>query len=195
MALNRAERRRAERDMRKSAAKVDPDALFAEALAHHDDGQINEALKLAQQVLDIDKEHSHALLLAGMAAIQSGDTDKALGFLADKTRLDPDNPHGHLNHGAAVLLAGDMEQAVACFRRSITLDPEMEDTLCQVLEETAALALREIERAYVDNGYVGHNAPKPCRVFRSGQKRSVQGRIKREQAAFGDRAGHRSLQA
>src|SRR5262249_15206750 len=39
---------------------------------------------------------------------------------------------------------------------------------------------REIERAYVDKGYRGHDAPNPRRVFISGQKRGVFGRIKRE---------------
>ena len=49
-----------------------------------------------------------------------------------------------------------------------------------VIEETQALTGREIERAYVDKGYVGHDAPKPYRVFRSGQKRGVHGQIKKE---------------
>ncbi len=53
-------------------------------------------------------------------------------------------------------------------------------TLREVIEETQALTGREIERIYVDKGYVGHDAPKPLRVFRSGQKRGVHGQIKRE---------------
>ena len=53
-------------------------------------------------------------------------------------------------------------------------------TLREVIEETQALTGREIERAYVDKGYVGHDAPKPYRVFRSGQKRGVHGQIKKE---------------
>lgn len=53
-------------------------------------------------------------------------------------------------------------------------------TLKEVMAETEALTGREIERAYVDKGYVGHDAPKPGRVFRSGQKRGVHGQIKRE---------------
>src|SRR5436190_18813407 len=36
------------------------------------------------------------------------------------------------------------------------------------------------ERAYVDKGYRGHHTPNPRRVFMSGQKRGVFGRIKRE---------------
>ena len=53
-------------------------------------------------------------------------------------------------------------------------------TLKEVIKETKALTGREIERAYVDRGYVGHKAPKPGRVFCSGQKRGVHGQIRRE---------------
>jgi IS5 family transposase len=53
-------------------------------------------------------------------------------------------------------------------------------TLREVIEETQALTGREIERIYVDKGYRGHDAPKPLRVFRSGQKRGVFGTIERE---------------
>jgi IS5 family transposase len=53
-------------------------------------------------------------------------------------------------------------------------------TLKAAIEETQALTGREIERVYVDKGYQGHNAPKPLRVYRSGQKRGVHGQIKKE---------------
>ena len=53
-------------------------------------------------------------------------------------------------------------------------------TLGQVIEETEALTGREIERTYVDKGYQGHDAPRPLRVFKSGQKRGVHGQIKKE---------------
>ena len=53
-------------------------------------------------------------------------------------------------------------------------------TLATILTETQALTGVEIKRAYVDTGYVGHNASKPLRVYRSGQKRGVHGQIKRE---------------
>jgi transposase, IS5 family len=53
-------------------------------------------------------------------------------------------------------------------------------TLKDVIEETELLTGREIERAYVDKGYRGHDAPNPGRVFQSGQKRGVHGQIKKE---------------
>jgi transposase, IS5 family len=48
-------------------------------------------------------------------------------------------------------------------------------TLPTALEDTQRLTGREIERAYVDKGYRGHEAPHPRRVFISGQKRGVFG--------------------
>ena len=59
-------------------------------------------------------------------------------------------------------------------------NPHDGHTLGTVIEETQALTGREIERVYVDKGYRGHDAPKPLRVFQSGQKRGVHGQIKRE---------------
>ena len=53
-------------------------------------------------------------------------------------------------------------------------------TLRAAIEDTLSLTGREIERAYVDKGYRGHDAPYPRRIFISGQKRGVFGIIKRE---------------
>ena len=53
-------------------------------------------------------------------------------------------------------------------------------TLRAVIEDTQKLIGREIERAYVDKGYRGHDTTNPRRVFISGQKRGVHGAIKRE---------------
>ena len=53
-------------------------------------------------------------------------------------------------------------------------------TLRAAIEGTERLTGREIERAYVDKGYRGHDASNPHRVFISGQKRGVFGAIKHE---------------
>jgi IS5 family transposase len=53
-------------------------------------------------------------------------------------------------------------------------------TLRGIIDVTQRLTGREIERAYVDKGYRGHDVENPRRVFISGQKRGVFGRIKRE---------------
>ena len=53
-------------------------------------------------------------------------------------------------------------------------------TLAEVVKETQALTGAEIQRVYADKGYRGHNAPKPLRVYLSGQRRGVHGVIKKE---------------
>ena len=55
--------------------------------------------------------------------------------------------------------------------------PYDDQTLGAVIEETQALTDVEVERAYFDTGYRGHNAPKPLRVCRSGRKRGVHSQI------------------
>src|SRR5258707_67332 len=64
--------------------------------------------------------------------------------------------------------------------RALPGNPYDGHTLRAVIEDTQRLTGREIERAYVDKGYRGHDAPKPHSVFISGQKRGVFGVIKRE---------------
>jgi hypothetical protein len=49
-----------------------------------------------------------------------------------------------------------------------------------VIERTERLTGCEVERAYVDKGYRGHDTANPRRVFISGQRRGVFGAIKRE---------------
>ena len=53
-------------------------------------------------------------------------------------------------------------------------------TLGAIIEDTERLTGCEVERAYVDKGYRGHETANPRRVFISGQKRGVFGAIKRE---------------
>ena len=64
--------------------------------------------------------------------------------------------------------------------KSLPGNPYDGHTLRDVIEDTQNLTGCEIERAYVDKGYRGHDAQNPRRVFISGQTRGVFGVIKRE---------------
>src|SRR5580692_12082632 len=64
--------------------------------------------------------------------------------------------------------------------RALPGNPYDGHTLAPIIEATQRLTGRAIERAYVDKGYRGHDTQNPRRVFISGQKRGVFGRIKRE---------------
>ena len=64
--------------------------------------------------------------------------------------------------------------------RALPGNPYDGHTLKKVIEETSSLTGCEIERVYVDKGYRGHRLTGRPRVFQSGQKRGVDGQIKRE---------------
>jgi len=64
--------------------------------------------------------------------------------------------------------------------KTLSGNPYDGHTLGAVIAATEQLTGRQIERAYVDKGYRGHDTPNPRRVFISGQKRGVFGVIKRE---------------
>ena len=64
--------------------------------------------------------------------------------------------------------------------KSLPGNPYDGHTLRDIIDHTQKLTGCEIERAYVDKGYRGHDAHNPRRVFISGQKRGVFGVIKRE---------------
>jgi transposase, IS5 family len=64
--------------------------------------------------------------------------------------------------------------------KSLPGNPYDGHTLGTVIEGAERLTGCEIEHAYVDKGYRGHDAANPRRVFISGQKRGVVGAIKRE---------------
>jgi IS5 family transposase len=64
--------------------------------------------------------------------------------------------------------------------RAIHGNPYDGHTLGGAIEDAEALTGVTAERIYVDKGYRGHDAPNPFRVYLSGQRRGVHGRIKRE---------------
>ena len=64
--------------------------------------------------------------------------------------------------------------------QSLPGNPYDGHTINDAIEGAQRLTGLQIERAYVDKGYRGHDAPDPRRVFISGQKRGVFGVIKRE---------------
>jgi len=82
--------------------------------------------------------------------------------------------------GVKVSLAVTHQQGLMVGARSFPGNPYDGHTLRDVIDQTQKLTGREIERAYVDKGYRGHDTENPRRVFISGQKRGVFGVIKRE---------------
>ena len=112
-----------------------------------------------------------AFALAGCAAAPSANGARA----------------GRVDESAVIAIQAEIDRAVAQGEEGIRRyrDGEAEAAaglFAQAREQLTAIAGRcvampgcEIERAYVDKGYRGHDAQDPRRIFISGQKRGVFG--------------------
>ena len=56
-------------------------AAFAEALAHHRAGRVNEALPLYRRILEVDPRHADALHMMGEIALRAGRPDLAVELI------------------------------------------------------------------------------------------------------------------
>ncbi len=99
--------------------------------------------------------------------------------LPDPERIGKGKAHKPYEFGVKVTIATTNRRCkdgqFVLHAKALPGNPYDGHTLADVIEETQALTGREVERAYADKGYRGHDAPKPLRVYLSGQRRGVHG--------------------
>jgi len=125
--MNRKERRRQERQTRKSmparAATSAVKADFERAIALHQAGRAAEALPLYHRVLSQAPRHAKALNFGGLALFQTGgDLDQALAMLDAACAADRRNAAAHNNRGLVLQARGALDQAETAFRRTLAID-------------------------------------------------------------------------
>ena len=133
--MNRAERRRREKEARKRAKRsgADPTAdvlspaaeqALAAAAQHHGAGRLTEAEAGYRQVLAENPNHPVVLHLAGVAAYQLGNGDDAVGLMERAVGVKPDFFEALNNLGAAYRALDRTDDAIASYRRAIAVKPD-----------------------------------------------------------------------
>jgi len=97
--------------------------LLADALRHHETGQLSEAEKLYRQILEIDPCHAGTLHLLGVLAYQNGRHDIAVDLIVKAVAINGDVAAFHCNLGLALLAQNRIQEAVAAYRRALMLQP------------------------------------------------------------------------
>lgn len=115
-------------------------------------GELAQAERLYEQVLDIDASNLHALNLLGMLCVNSTRPTEAIGYITRAIEHNPDDAQAHANLGLACKDAGDLRRAVRHLQRSVQLDPGKPvvfNNLGNVLRalERPGDAIRSYERA------------------------------------------------
>lgn len=95
------------------------DQLFNKALAKHNSGKYEEAIKMYKMILMKSPMHPDANYLLGTAYSEIGEFESALKYLLKAEKIMPRSPHVKLNLGNTLRKLGRLEEALECFRFSL----------------------------------------------------------------------------
>lgn len=98
-------------------------AMFQEAMALHQQGQLVPAQLLYENVLHKQPRHADALHLLGLIALQFKEHQKAADCIAKAIKANPGNAVYYLNQGIALKELRQFAAAVASYDRAIALQP------------------------------------------------------------------------
>ncbi len=110
-----------------SATGADADAIFSDALAHHQAGRLREAQAGYRSALQAKADHAPSLHYLGLLAHQVGQNDLAVSLISRAVAADRGNALYAYNLGEAYRALEKFEQAVANYRQALALDPELAD--------------------------------------------------------------------
>jgi tetratricopeptide (TPR) repeat protein len=99
------------------------------ALALHQGGQIDQAIKLYEAIIGIDPGHADALHLLGVARHQTGDSETGVTLIRKAIARSRKRPEFHSNLGQALEAVGRPAEAEKAYRQALALDRDMTDAL------------------------------------------------------------------
>ena len=145
--MNRKERRRQEKELKKSAGLGNPALLIGDALALYQAGQLKPALAKCRDILTTDPNHLAALNLSGSIHLDLGEAAKSVDCLRGVVSLLPKNPQSHYNLGTALAAKGDLEEAITCQNHALELQPDYPEALYNLANAFRQTGEREAARS------------------------------------------------
>jgi len=115
--------------MPKSSNPNGLDAVMAEAVRLHQQGELGQAAAKYKKVLRSNGRNADALHLLGVLYHQSGTPGKAIGLIRKAIKLAPNNPAFHSNLGEVQRALGRTDMAAGCYHRALELDPQFIDAI------------------------------------------------------------------
>jgi tetratricopeptide (TPR) repeat protein len=102
-------------------------SLLKVAEAHYRAGRLVKAEAQCNEILQLAPEHSEALQVLGMIAIQTGRYDAALLLIERVLAKDPANPIPYFDLGNVLERLQRNDEAVASYRKAVSLNPKFAD--------------------------------------------------------------------
>ena len=109
---------------------ADSASRFRRAVDLHEQGKLDLAEALYQEILQEQPRHFDALLFLGHLYLHSGRPEKAVATTRKAIEENRQHPVAHFNLGLALMKLGQHETAVASFDRAVELMPEYSEAHC-----------------------------------------------------------------
>jgi tetratricopeptide (TPR) repeat protein len=135
-------------DAQRAAMQGAVQALFEGAFALHQQGRLNEAARIYEQILKIDSRHADSLHLLGLIVNQAGKSDLAIQLIGQAINVRGNEASYYSNLGTIVQAQGQLDAAAACYRRALELNPRLAEVYLN-------LALVEQVRGHLDEAESG----------------------------------------
>jgi len=97
--------------------------LFQQALQYHQKGQLNEALKVYNQILKINPKHFDALQLTATLFLQCKNYSESLHFFRSALKIKSNFVPALINYGNVLLELEDFDEALKNYDKAIRLEP------------------------------------------------------------------------
>lgn len=107
----------------------DPELLNAYGIALADAGQVEEAIRQFDRVLQIDRTNATAYQNLGVVALRTGDLRRSFDYLNRALALNDRMPIALNTLGVVYVRLGNPAGAIETWRRAITIDPTLYDAL------------------------------------------------------------------
>lgn len=98
-------------------------APLNEAIAHHQRGELDQAIQLYRQILTSQPDQPDALHLLGVAALQRGQPKQAIELIERAIALEPSQAAYHANLAEAYRAVGQPQRAISCCQIALRLQP------------------------------------------------------------------------
>jgi tetratricopeptide (TPR) repeat protein len=100
-----------------------PDDLHL-AVRYHQNGHLEQAARIYQDILRRQPDHAEALHLLGVVALQQGDPARAVELIGRAVAVNPSAAAFHANLAEAYRALGQPERAAGCCQVALRLQPE-----------------------------------------------------------------------
>jgi uncharacterized protein (TIGR02466 family) len=147
-----------------------PQALFEEAVAHHQRGDHKGAIKLYRHLMSEGPDHPQVLNMCATATAEIGDFPEAAQLLEKAVQLDPTFNDGWANLGLVHQELGNHAAAAKAYDQYRSLDPASPvghlnfANICQILKrfDDAATAYEQALAITPDNSGIWGNLARAC---------------------------------